>query len=159
MILLREARPDDIPAIVAVHQAAFSSFFLTSLGPRFLHRLYAGYVAHESGILVVAADTAGGAPVRGFVAGTTDPEAFYAWLRRTRGSAMALAAAPALARHPLVVGRRLVSAIRYRGDAPSAVADAALLASLCVHPDSAGGGVGGQLVAAFVARAVEAGSG
>jgi ribosomal protein S18 acetylase RimI-like enzyme len=155
--ILRDASPGDVDDVVAVHRAAFASFFLTSLGPRFLAHLYAGYLAHPSGILVVADDAAGGTPIRGFVAGTTEPEAFYAWLRRRRGPAMALAAGPALARRPLGVGRRLVSAIRYRGEAPQRVPDAALLASLAVHPDSSGRGLGGVLVGAFVGRALEAG--
>ncbi len=156
MTSIRAASTADLEAIVAVHRAAFDTFFLTSLGPRFLVRLYAGYLAHPSGILLVD-DASGSAPIRGFVAGTTEPESFYAWLRRTRGPALALAAAPALARRPLRVGRRLVAAIRYRGEAPRTVPDAALLASLAVRPDSAGGGVGGGLVGAFVDRAREAG--
>jgi ribosomal protein S18 acetylase RimI-like enzyme len=168
MTTVRDASPRDIERVVAVHRAAFQSFFLTSLGPRFLARLYGGYLAHPSGILLVAGDGgegerrgagagAGDARIRGFVAGTTDPEAFYGWLRRSNGLAMALAAAPALARRPLGVGRRLASAVRYRGQAPQRVTGAALLASLAVHPDAARQGMGGVLVAAFVERALEAG--
>jgi ribosomal protein S18 acetylase RimI-like enzyme len=171
---LREATTGDVEAIVAIHRAAFPSSFLTSLGPRFLAHLYTGYLDHPSGILLVAAGAAdaGGeaaaaaegvagmdgssGPVRGFVAGTTEPEAFYAWLRRTRGPAMSVVAVPALARRPLVVGRRLVSAIRYRGEAPQTVGHAALLASLGVDPGSSGGGLGSRLVEGFVARALEA---
>jgi ribosomal protein S18 acetylase RimI-like enzyme len=157
LTILRDASPHDVEQIVAVHRAAFASFFLTSLGPSFLAHLYSGFLAHPSGILVVADDGAAGVPCRGFVAGTTEPEAFYAWLRRKRGPVMALAAGPALARRPLMVGRRLASAIRYRGDAPRRIPDAALLASVGVHPDSSGRGLGGMLVGAFVARALEAG--
>jgi ribosomal protein S18 acetylase RimI-like enzyme len=155
---VREASPRDVDPVVAVHLAAFESFFLTSLGPRFLRHLYAGYVAHPSGILLLAdgGGTSDDAPVAGFVAGTTDPAAFYGWLRRSHGPAMALAAAPALIRRPLVVGRRLASAVRYRGQAPRRLTDAALLASLAVHPGSSGLGLGGLLVDAFVERVREA---
>ena len=44
--MIRDGTAADIDRIVAVHQAAFASFFLTSLGPRFLTRLYRGYLDH-----------------------------------------------------------------------------------------------------------------
>lgn len=158
MSVVREALPRDIDQVVAVHLAAFESFFLTSLGPRFLRHLYAGYVAHPSGILLVAdgGGTGDDTAVAGFVAGTADPEVFYGWLRRSHGPAMALAAAPALVRRPLVVGRRLAGAVRYRGQSPQSVTGAALLASLAVHPGSSGLGLGGLLVDAFMDRVREA---
>jgi ribosomal protein S18 acetylase RimI-like enzyme len=154
---VRDATAGDVDGIIAVHLAAFESFFLTSLGPRFLAHLYAGYIAHPSGVLLVATDPAADGRITGFVAGTTQPHAFYGWLRRSHGVAMALAAAPALARRPLVVGRRLASAVRYRGQAPERVAGAALLASLAVDPAASGSGLGGLLVDAFLARAHETG--
>jgi ribosomal protein S18 acetylase RimI-like enzyme len=149
---VRPASPADIDRVVAVHQAAFGAFFLTSLGPRFLSRLYRGYLGHPSGVLLVIGD-----PVAGFVAGTTDPASFYRWLRRSQGPAMALAAVPALLRRPLAVGRRLASAVRYRGEEATPIPDGALLASLGVDPRAGGGGLGSALVEAFVERATEAG--
>lgn len=161
--MIRDGTAADIDRIVAVHQAAFASFFLTSLGPRFLTRLYRGYLDHPSGLLLVGGDpstpdgTVDGDRITGFVAGTTEPAAFYRWLRRSSGPSLAVAAAPALARRPLVVGRRLVSAGRYRGESPGEIAGAALLASLAVDPATSGRGLGGRLVEAFTARAHEAG--
>ena len=35
-IEVREVRPDEIPAVVRVHDDAFKGFFLTTLGDRFL---------------------------------------------------------------------------------------------------------------------------
>ena len=157
MSTIRVATQRDVDEIVAVHQAAFETFFLTSLGPRFLGYLYRGYLAHPSGIVLVGLDPVHEGRIAGFVAGTTDPATFYGWLRRSHGLKMALAAAPALARRPIAVGRRLVSAIRYRGQPPQRVAGAALLASLAVDPRIAGQGRGSSLVQAFVERAREAG--
>jgi GNAT superfamily N-acetyltransferase len=156
--LVRGARSPDVAAIVAVHRMAFAGFFLTSLGRRFLADLYRGYLEHPSGILLVEDDSTGSdRTIRGFVAGTTEPEAFYRWLRRSSGLHMAFAAAPALVRHPLTVGQRMASALRYRGDSSRRVTGAALLASLAVRPDAAGGGTGGRLVDAFLDRAASGG--
>ena len=161
MIDVRDASAGDIERIVEIHGSAFASFFLTSLGRRFLRRLYGGYLAHPSGVLLVAVeaspDAVGDVRIEGFVAGTTDPAAFYGWLRRHHGLAMAVAALPALVRRPLVVGRRLASAIRYRGQEAKPVPDAALLASIAVNPHTSGRGVGAALVNAFVRRALETG--
>jgi len=156
--IVRNATSADIEGVVSVHLEAFDTFFLTSLGPRFLSRLYAGYLAHPSGILLVTDGPYGNASsVAGFVAGTTDPPTFYSWLRRSRGIAMGLAAVPALVRRPRAVGRRLVSAVFYRGDASPTVASATLLASLGVDPASSGLGLGGMLTDAFVLRSRQLG--
>jgi ribosomal protein S18 acetylase RimI-like enzyme len=170
MTAIRPATSSDVDEIVAVHQAAFESFFLTSLGPRFLTRLYRGYLAHPSGLVLVATERStvsgidgasqgrvDGDRIAGFVAGTTEPEAFYGWLRRSQGVRLGLAAAPAFAVRPVTVGRRVVAAVRYRGESPQHVAGAALLASLAVDPAVSGRGLGGRLVEAFVTGAHEAG--
>ena len=156
LTIVRDAVRDDIDRVVSLHRAAFDDFFLTSLGPRFLRHLYSGYLAHASGILLVACDPIGGpSTIAGFVAGTTEPDGFYRWMRRSRGPVMAVAAVPALVRRPRRVGRRLASALHYRGDASPTVACAALLASLAVDPPSGGQGIGGLLVEAFLARSKE----
>ena len=157
MTFVRAATPADLERIVAVHKAAFAGFFLTSLGDRFLRSLYGGYLQHPSGVLLVATDGAPDGRITGFVAGTTDPPAFYGWLRRSRGPAMAVAAIPALVRRPLMVGRRLVAAVRYRGEEARPIPDGALLASIGVDPATSGQGAGAALVEAFVGRAAEAG--
>src|SRR5262249_15902282 len=38
--VIRPVHANDLPAIVNIHQKAFSEFFLTRLGPKFLHRYY-----------------------------------------------------------------------------------------------------------------------
>jgi ribosomal protein S18 acetylase RimI-like enzyme len=156
--MVRDATPDDIGRVVSVHIDAFNSFFLTSLGTRFLELLYRAYLAHPSGVLLVAGESDGhSSSIGGFVAGTTDPPAFYAWLRRSRGMALGVAAAPALVGRPRAVIPRLLSAMIYQGDVSPSVASSALLASLAVHPDSGGRGLGRMLVDAFVSRSRERG--
>lgn len=152
--MIRMAGSSDVDAIVAVHDAAFPDFFLTSLGPRFLKLLYEGYLEHESGVLLVAGDDSierGG--IVGFVAGTTRPEAFFSSLRAAKGLRMTSAALPALLRRPWIVGERLWAAVRYSGEKPPAIGHAALLSSLAVRPDAAGRGIGQRLVEAFCQEA------
>jgi ribosomal protein S18 acetylase RimI-like enzyme len=157
-VIVRDATHDDLGRVVSVHVDAFDSFFLTSLGARFLELLYGAYLAHSSGILLVAGGTdSRSSSIDGFVAGTTDPPAFYAWLRRSRGMALGLAATPALIRRPGKVIPRLASAAIYRGDASPTVASSALLASLAVDPHSGGRGLGRMLVEAFTSRSRERG--
>ena len=152
--MIRRAGRSDVDAVVAVHGAAFAGFFLTSLGPRFLKLLYEGHVEHESAVLLVAcSDGTDSGEIVGFVAGTTRPEAFFASLRAARGLQMTSAALPALLRRPWVVGERLWAAVRYSGEKPTAIGNAALLSSLAVRPDAAGRGTGQRLVEAFCREA------
>ena len=53
-IEVREVRPDEIPAVVRVHDDAFKGFFLTTLGDRFLEVYYRSVLKHENGILLGA---------------------------------------------------------------------------------------------------------
>lgn len=150
-IVVRNARLSDVTSIVRVHERAFPGFFLTDLGPRFLHRLYAGFVDEADGILLVA-EEADGAAV-GLLAGTRSPERFFRSMRRRQGVAMAFAAIPALLRRPRRVAERLLAAVRYRGDAPVTLPGYWLLSSLGVALDRAGTGAGTALVQRFCAEA------
>lgn len=145
MFSIGRASADDVDGIVETHIQAFSGFFLTLLGPRFLALLYRGFIEDESGIMLVARDASG---IRGFVAGTTAPAAFFSRLRR-HWIAFLLASASAVMRAPIRVMRRLASAALYRGEEPPAIAGAALLSSIAVPPEAAGRGLGTALLQAF----------
>lgn len=143
---IRHAGEADLEHMVAVHMAAFPGFFLTQLGAAFLHELYRGFIRDPKGICLVAERHD---EVLGFLAGTNDPEGFFFCMLRRRWWRFSLASVPVLWRAPLSVGRRLISAIWYRGDRPESVLNGALLSSIAVRPDLAGSGVGRALVAAF----------
>ncbi len=151
---LTPLRPGDVPALAAIHQRAFAGFFLAQLGEGFLREFYRGFVSDPSAVAVVARTPDG--PV-GAVVGTLQPESFYGRLLRRRWHGFALAAAGAALRRPRTIPR-LLRAVRYRGDSPVGLADAALLASLCVDPSHAGVGVGGRLTRAWAERAAELGA-
>jgi ribosomal protein S18 acetylase RimI-like enzyme len=141
--------------IVQIHLLTFEGFFLESLGGRFLKELYHGFISDSSGVCLVVID---GMDVVGFVAGTTQPEGFFRRLLQKRWHAFVLAGAASLARHPVRVGRKFLSALRYRGERPVDVPNAALLSSIGVLPTGKGKGIGRILVSAFCERAQENGA-
>lgn len=155
-VTVRDAVSADVSALVHVHLSAFPGFFLTDLGPGFLRRLYRGFLTQQGGVLLVAVGP--GNRIAGLLAGTHEPETFFSGLRRRAGVAMALAAVPALLRHPLRVAARLLSAVRYRGDRPAALPGYWLLSSLGVAREHAGSGVGSLLVSSFCRRAQAGGA-
>jgi len=120
-----------IPQIVALHIAAFPGFFLTSLGPRFLRLLYAGFANEPKGICIAAEEKG---VIIGFAAGTTAPDVFFGRLLRRQGWRFAIAAIPGLLRNPGFVARKCFGALFYRGEQPTGLANAALLSSLAVSP-------------------------
>jgi ribosomal protein S18 acetylase RimI-like enzyme len=145
---VRSMTRNDLEGVVSIHLAAFPSFFLTFLGPRFL-RLFYGSVMTGGIALVVTIDDR----VAGFVVGMLDSRSFYRRLLLTRFVHVAIAILPVVLRHPstlLRVARRGVG----RAFQPSPGAE---LMSLAVHPREQHHGLGRALVDAFVARVREAG--
>ena len=136
-------QPAGLDAIVAVHLDAFPEFFMTQLGPRFLHEYYRHVLEHPRGILLTEN---GESECIGFVAGFVDPAAFYRELRRGRVR-LGLAACASLMMRP----RRLFTLVanyRRAGDAALQSPDerTAELSSLAVGPRGRGRGVGSRLV-------------
>jgi ribosomal protein S18 acetylase RimI-like enzyme len=152
---VRSASPGDVAPLIAVHEAAFPGFFLTRMGPGFLRQLYGGFVEEAGGICLIAERQG---KVAGFVAGTTSPRLFFSRLLRRRWAAFMLASLPPLARHPLLVGRRLLGALTYRGERPDHLDGGALLSSIAVTPSFSGSGVGATLVESFANLARERGA-
>lgn len=144
-----------LDSIVQIHSAAFRGFFLDTLGERFLKELYLGFLVEQSGICLVAMD---GKAIIGFVAGTTEPEGFFRRLLQRRWYAFALAGAASLTLHPIRVGKKFLRGLRYRGERPADVPNAALLSSIGVAPSAQGRGIGKDLISAFCQSAQESGS-
>lgn len=152
---VQESAPLLVEELVELHRQAFPDFFLTNLGPAFLRQIYGGFLCDPQGICLVAEENE---KVVGLAVGTLAPAIFFRRLLRERGWALAWAAAPGLLRNFFFVAHKCLGALWYRGEAPRAVADAALLSSLAVSPAMARRGVGRALVREF-ARAVKAGGG
>lgn len=157
-MIIEQAIPSDVPEVARLHVHAFPGFFLTSLGTSFLEELYGGFLAHPSGIFIVAREAG---HIVGFAVGTSKPDEFFTDLRRRRRVAFVIKAIPAILRNPLPVCRKLFHAVRYRGDAPAPVerSAGALLSSLGVAETCRGSGLAGKLVAAFEQEAALRGAG
>jgi GNAT superfamily N-acetyltransferase len=118
--------------------------------------MYGNFAAEPGGVLLVADS---GSEIAGLVAGTAIPGEFFGRVRRRHGVAMALSAIPALVRHPIRVGERLLAAIRYRGDRPAGLPEGFwLLSSLGVARSHARRGIGATLVEEFCIRARDGGA-
>lgn len=154
MTLIRAACPDDLNAIVRVHQQAFAGFLMTLLGPRFLRGYYQCVLEYPDPIFLVAERER---QIVGFVAGFVNPPRFYAQLRR-RKLPLVLAAASHLVWRPRL-WRRALSSLRRAETLSSSEDEPALaeLASIGVAPAAQGLGAGKQLVQAFLKQAQQNG--
>jgi ribosomal protein S18 acetylase RimI-like enzyme len=146
-MIVRDAVLGDINRIVHVHIAAFPDFFLTLLGSSFLKQLYKSFMYHPHGLLRVIEDDCG--VIVGFTAGSFHPVTFFQQLKQRRWFVFGLAAVPALLNSPILVSRRLLRAVFYRGDGPKSILDAALLSSIAVMPDFLGRNAGKLLIYDF----------
>jgi len=140
---VRPMRPEDVPAVVAIHQLAFPGFFLTFLGPKFLHLLYSKILDEPGGVALVAADQGG--RVCGLVAGVSHQSGFYSRLARRNWLAFSLASLQAFLRRPNIAVR-LLRALTYSRSSRNE----ALLMSIAVAPERNGEGIGRQLAARFL---------
>ncbi len=144
-----------LDAMVQIHLEAFKGFFLESLGKQFLKKLYRSFILETSGLCLVAVERK---CIVGFVVGTTQPEGFFRRLLWSRWIGFVLAGTTALTLHPIRVGKKFFSALRYRGERPFNLPDATLLSSIGVVPSAHGRGIGKILIYAFCQSAQEAGS-
>ena len=53
-IIIRKADINDVDGIVDIHLAAFESFFLSSLGKRFLRLYYSSFINNNEGVVYCA---------------------------------------------------------------------------------------------------------
>jgi ribosomal protein S18 acetylase RimI-like enzyme len=151
-MLVRDAVPDDIPALASIHVRAFPGFFLSRMGARFVQDYYASVASDPSGWILVGET---GGRIVGAAVGFGDPARFYRSYRSRPVRLLvpvlgAVVSDPRLI--PLVVGN-----VRRSRDARTPPGDAEL-ASLFVDPDDAGAGAGQRLLDAFVDRARTAGN-
>ncbi len=148
--LCRDATLDDLVAVTELHMAAFPEFFLSSLGPAFVHTMYRAFLRNSSGIFVVA-EIEG--RVSGFAVGALQSTGKDRHLALRMLPQFVWALAPAVARHPMRVLRRVLSQFFSDGGVPAMPDAGAALRSIGVSPAMQGGGVAGHLLAAFEQRA------
>ena len=146
---VRPATVKDLASIVAIHQKAFSNFFLTRLGGEFLRRYYALVLNYRVGIVLVSERHA---ILDGFVCGFVEPPEFYRLMWRNK-RAFVVPALSALVRHPSLATGVLYGVQRIQTSASKAPVRSCELSSIAVAPEAGGNGLGKALVQAFVKQA------
>lgn len=151
-ITVRQITCDDAPQCVDIHMRAFQGFFLTFLGERFLHELYAAIACDPTGIGFVAEE---GGQMLGFVVGTDQPSGLYRRLLQQRWWRFGWASVGALLRRPAILPR-LLRAFTMPNQSPK-VAGCGTLMSIAVDPLHQGKKIGQRLVKAFLEEAARRG--
>jgi ribosomal protein S18 acetylase RimI-like enzyme len=149
---IRPMRLFDVKDVVEIHLKSFPGFFLTFLGSRFLSEFYMGVLDDPTGLAYVIIDAG---CVTGFVAGTSQPEAFYSRLLRRRWWRFAFSALIPVLKNPLIIPR-LLRAVRKPGDVLNQPETGTLM-SIAVAPESQGQGMGQVLVKTFLKEAINRG--
>jgi len=153
-IVLREAKLIDLDRIVSIHFEAFEGRFLTLLGRRFVSELYKNLINDTQSICLVAKNST---YIVGFVAGNLYPASYYKRLLYKNWHTLSWYAIPALFRRPFIVGRKLFTALIYRGESPKDYSNSALLGSIAVKAHAYRMGIGRMLMAAFCDTVKKAG--
>ncbi len=149
-----EVRPmirRDLADVVAVHEAAFPNFFLSTLGRGFLGEFYGSLVDWPEGVAIVAVI---GDRIVGFAAGSTVSKAFYRRLFVRRSIAIGLRLLPVFLRKPATLFRVMRRAVQRTGSGSEP--NGAELMSIAVAPGEQHHGIGRTLLDGFVARIAEA---
>ena len=133
--------------VADLHRRAFPNFFLTFLGTGFLREFYRSFPGEKNSISYVAVDEPGDM-VLGAVVGSAAPDHFFKKLVIRRWWAFGLSSLGALLKNPSIY-RRLLRALKYRGDQPENEGYA-LLSSIAVAPEARGLGVGQALLKTWV---------
>jgi glycosyltransferase involved in cell wall biosynthesis/ribosomal protein S18 acetylase RimI-like enzyme len=107
---VRPARSIDAPAMARIHREALPQGFLSSLGERFLRRMYLALAVDHEAVALVADDGDG---VVGFATGVRSVRRFYRRFYLRHGLPAALAAAPNLLHRGMI--RRLTETATYPG--------------------------------------------
>jgi ribosomal protein S18 acetylase RimI-like enzyme len=165
---VRVATNSDIPAVAALHCAAIDEGFLSTLGERFLLRLYARILASSHGFVLVSEAThavqSKEPQIAGFVAGSGNVSRLYREFFWRDGPAVARSSGGRLVRSL----PRVAETLRYgtKGDGPRArrsspselPAPETELLAVAVDGGARRRGTGAALVDAFTATARATGS-
>ena len=151
----RLAEMSDVPKVAHIHVAAFSNFFLTQLGFKFLCVMYRAFLCSEKCIFVVAESANG--QLAGFAVGVLMGQKDRALAVRFFPQFL-VAVVPAVMRHPVTVVKRLCMRFFDECDSPQLPPDAIVLRSIGVLPTMLGLGAAADLLQTFEAFALSKGT-
>jgi ribosomal protein S18 acetylase RimI-like enzyme len=149
---VRPGTESDAAAAAALHAGQIDSGFLSTLGTRFLNRLYRRICLAPGSFLVVAAD---GDLVIGFIAGTRDVGALYRTFLWRDGLAAAADVVGRLIRN----WRLVVETLRHGSSGGAGTGRGVELLAMAVDPAYRGRGLGTRLVASFLDQVSAIGQG
>lgn len=163
---VRPMRADELTFAVRQHLLHFPDGFFAQLGESFLLEYYRTFLSSPHACLLLAEDTDG---AMGYLAGILHPTAHRAHVLQAHRRRLAVRAAAALMRHPvLMLGFLHKRSVRYarkvllRGrpsSGPNGSATPAVLSHIVVDPARRGQGVGWLLILALADAARTAGCG
>lgn len=151
-IVIRDMVEKDILGVVQLHMSVFSNFFMTRLGKGFLRIFYMHYLNSNYAICKIAETDS---RLIGFIVGNINPGLFFKELFIKKGFLLFLHTLHLLIRHPVLVFRKLIYALYYRGEQPDAVINYALISSLGVLSKFRSNGVGSKLISVFCQAAFD----
>lgn len=136
--MVSPASAEDVPQIAKLHEEGLRDAFLSSLGSRFLTRLYGAMVSSSSGVVLTAHD---GGNVIGFAASTEAPAAFWKEFLRKEAVRTGILIAGRLVRPG--VARGVLDVVRHLKEDGASGPE---LLSIVVGPPSRRTGLGSRLV-------------
>jgi len=153
----RKVKYSDIDRIVEIHKKAFSNFFMTQLGDKFLKKYYELVLNYSQNIFLALEEDG---YIVGFVAGFLNPSLFYSLMRKYKFN-LVLAILPTLFIKPWLIFRIFWNFIRVNKFSsrkmlkPQIYAE---LASIAVDPNYTGRGFGKLLIKSFLEKSKEMGA-
>lgn len=144
-IIIRQATPDDLNAIVKIHDGAFPYFFLTTLGDGFLKLYYRSVMNSPDGILLISQFDK---DIIGFCAGTLLSAGFNTRLIKKNLFSYMGQGIRLLFMHPVRIWHLYKNLSKENPDVGDKGEYAELL-SIGVDPNKQGGGAGKKMLLAL----------
>lgn len=145
MITVRVLKLEETKNIAALHQLAFNTFFLTSLGSKFLSKFYGSIIKSYEGVAIGAYQDD---ELVGFAIGSRKKKGFYKTILKKNFISLSLAASSSLIKKPKNINRLIKSFLTTETSDESFLNYASLL-SICVNPERKGQKIGKHLLQAF----------
>ncbi|MEM6190610.1 GNAT family N-acetyltransferase [Shewanella scandinavica] len=154
MTTYRHVIKSDVAQVVAIHLVSFQSFFLTSLGPMFLEKMYESFMTDERCVFVVAEENDN---IVGFSVGVSHKFSFSHSISYWKKIVLALSLTPVLLSNMQTLLPKIIS--RYKSeDSNLIVPDKAIfLKSIGVLPNLQGRGIANELITYFEQESVRLG--
>lgn len=145
MITVRVLKLEETKNIATLHQLAFDTFFLTSLGSKFLSKFYGSIIKSYEGVAIGAYQDD---ELVGFAIGSRKKKGFYKTILKKNFISLSLAASSSLIKKPKNINRLIKSFLTTETSDESFLNYASLL-SICVNPERKGQKIGKHLLQAF----------